>query len=418
MYVPGAPGAAGIDRGLEESPDCYAPSGFELRSDRNIFGFDPNWIIEPIRSENRIPTDTARAFVDAIEKGERERKDSQLAILRGLVTFQSLAETGARNRMTKETKVNMSTNTAAALQEWEVKEPYIKLHCALGEGPYYEKATNSLRFVDIIKKRVHTVDLSKGPESLTTLEFDTPIGVTADIEGVDPHESILIGAKHGIAVLHRKTGKYEYITKFFAEENVRIRGNDGAIDPHGRFWLGSMTDFGQGPVQPEDVVGALWLFHSKKPSQSMKGPVSIPNSVSWSPDNKVMYFTHSSSRVIHAFDYASEDGSISNERVFFTYEGQGEPDGHRIDVEGNMWCAVYGDSVVLKISPEGKLIGKIHMPTKSITCVEFVGTELFITTAGLEEGQGTPEQVDLSGALFRIDVGVKGLEPYLFKLAA
>ncbi|KAI1861364.1 uncharacterized protein JN550_010894 [Neoarthrinium moseri] len=313
----------------------------------------------------------------------------------------------------KGTNATMSGSTAA-LQEWQVKEPYIKLHCALGEGPYFEKATNSLRFVDIIKKRVHTVDLTKGPDSLSTLEFDIPIGVTADIEGVDPQDRILIGAKHGMAVLHRKTGKYEYITKFFAEENVRIRGNDGAIDPHGRFWLGSMTDFGQGPVLPE---GALWLFHSKKPGQSMKAPVSIPNSVSWSPDNKVMYFTHSSSRVIHAYDYAAEDGSITNERTFFTYEGQGEPDGHRVDAEGNMWCAVYGDAVVLKISPQGKLVGKIHMPTKNITCVEFVGTELFITTAGMEEGQGTPEQVDFSGGLYRIDVGVKGLTPYAFKLS-
>ncbi|KAI0127795.1 hypothetical protein BJ170DRAFT_387522 [Xylariales sp. AK1849] len=302
-----------------------------------------------------------------------------------------------------------------AFQEWEVKEPYIKLHCALGEGPYYEEATNSLRFVDIIKKQLHTVDLGKGPDSLSTLQFDIPIGVTADIDGVDPQEKILIGAKNGMAVLHRKSGKYEYVTKFFAEENMRIRGNDGAIDPHGRFWLGSMTDFGQGSVQPE---GALYLFDGNKPGRSMKAPVSIPNSISWSPDTKTMYFTHSSARTIHAFDYSVEDGSISNERVFYTHEGEGEPDGHRVDADGNMWSAVYGESVVLKISPHGELIGKIHMPTKSITCVEFVGTELFITTAGMEQGQGTAEQVDFSGGLYRIDVGVKGLAPYLFKLGA
>jgi sugar lactone lactonase YvrE len=165
-------------------------------------------------------------------------------------------------------------------------------------------------------------------------------------------------------------------------------------------------------------AGALWLFDSKKPGQIKKEPISIPNSVSWSPDNKTMYFTHSSSRVIHAFEYSPEDGSIANERLFFTYDGQGEPDGHRIDVNGNMWCAVYGDSVVLKISPQGQVIGKIHMPTKNITCVEFVGTELFITSAGMEEGQGTPEEVDLSGSLFRVDVGVKGLGPHAFKLGA
>ncbi len=30
-------------------------------------------------------------------------------------------------------------------QEWKVDEPYLNLHCSLGEGPYYEKATNTLR---------------------------------------------------------------------------------------------------------------------------------------------------------------------------------------------------------------------------------------------------------------------------------
>lgn len=305
----------------------------------------------------------------------------------------------------------------SSLQEWEVKEPWIKLHCALGEGPYYEKATHRLRFVDIIKNRLHTVDLSQGPASLSTLQLDVRVGVTADIDGVDPRDRILVGAKHGAAVLHRGDGRIEYLTRFFAEDNARIRGNDGAVDPHGRFWLGSMTDFGHGPVQPE---GALWLFQSRDPGQSIKGPVSIPNSVSWSPDKKTMYFTHSSSRVIHAFDYAeSPTGpAVSHERVFFTYEGGGEPDGHRIDAEGNMWCAVYGDAVVLKISPAGKLVGRIRMPTRNITCVEFVGTELFITTAGMEDGQGTPEEVDFSGGLYRVDVGVRGQEPHLFKLDA
>lgn len=167
-------------------------------------------------------------------------------------------------------------------REWTVKEPYVKLHCGLGEGPYYEQATSSLRFVDIIKKRIHTVDLSRGPESLVTLDFDIPIGVTADIDGVDPQDRILIGAKHGPAVLHRKTGQYEYITKFFADENVRIRGNDGAVDPLGRFWFGSMTDFGYGPVQPEgkkEVPASraesqrAWLQPPPPTQQSLRGRV-------------------------------------------------------------------------------------------------------------------------------------------------
>ena len=138
-----------------------------------------------------------------------------------------------------------------SFKQWQA-EPYLELHCALGEGPYYEKATDTLRFVDIINKRLHSVSLSEGPSSLKTVQLDSPVTVTADIEGVDPQDKILLGLKHGIAVFDRKTEKYDYITRFFdGDEGRRIRSNDGAVDPNGRFWLGTMTDFGLGDFQPE-----------------------------------------------------------------------------------------------------------------------------------------------------------------------
>ncbi|RWA14253.1 hypothetical protein EKO27_g873 [Xylaria grammica] len=306
----------------------------------------------------------------------------------------------------------MSATSTSALQEWHVTKPYLHLHCALGEGPFYEATTNSLRFVDIKKKRVHWVNLDEGPASATTTQLDTPVTVTSDIEGVDPRERILIGVKYGIAVLDRKTGKYEYIARFAESDNERLRSNDGAADPHGRFWLGSMTDIGL-DLQPE---GHVYLFSGNPVAQSMRHPVTIPNAIGWSPDKKTMYFTHSTERTVFAWDYSAKDGSLSNERVFYRHEGPGEPDGFRVDTGGNLWHAVYGESRVLKISPEGKLIGQINLPTHNITCTQFVGTELFITTAGMDEGAGSDEAVQLSGAVFKVDVGARGLEPFAFKL--
>lgn len=134
------------------------------------------------------------------------------------------------------------------IQRWSTGAPWIDLHCKLGEGPYYEAGTNTIRFVDIIKKQLHTVSLAAGPESLRTQTFDEAVSVTADIEGVDPREKILVGAKQGVAVLDRRSGKYEYIARYpdAGAGNERIRGNDGVVDPHGRFWLGTMTDFPYG----------------------------------------------------------------------------------------------------------------------------------------------------------------------------
>ncbi|CZS93839.1 related to senescence marker protein 30 [Rhynchosporium agropyri] len=307
------------------------------------------------------------------------------------------------------------TNSAAIMpassyQRWTVTEPYLDLHCALGEGPYYEEATNSLRFVDIIKRHLHTVDLGVGPKSLKTLQFDMPVGVTADIEGVDPKEKILIGGKSGVYVLERETGKCELLKRFedSEEKDDRMRSNDGAIDPQGRFWVGTMNDFHVGEPQPE---GSLYRFKSDLTRKTLRSSLTIPNSIGWSPDHKTLYFVHSTEKRIIAFDFDNSTGDITNERVFWQHDGQGDPDGFKIDTEGNIWQAMYGESRVLKISPEGKVVGEITYPTKCITCPVFVGTEIWVTTAD-DHDASRP----YAGAVFKVDVGAKGLKEFKFKL--
>ena len=130
-----------------------------------------------------------------------------------------------------------------------------------------------------------------------------------------------------------------------------------------------------------------------------------------------MYFTHTTTNTIFAWDYSSEDGSLSNERVFYQHDGSGGLDGFRVDVEGNIWHAIYGESRVIKISTAGKVLGEIRLPTRNITCPEFVGTELFITTAADEDGEGGPQSQEYGGGLYRVDVGVRGVRTFDFKLA-
>jgi sugar lactone lactonase YvrE len=129
-----------------------------------------------------------------------------------------------------------------------------------------------------------------------------------------------------------------------------------------------------------------------------------------------MYFTHTTTQQVLAWDYDPATGEHSSERVFYQYDGPGSPDGFRVDVDGNIWHAVYGGACVLKISPEGKVVGKINLPTKNVTCPEFVGTELWITTAADDEGE--EESKKYAGGLFKVDVGTTGLPHTDFRLAA
>lgn len=165
------------------------------------------------------------------------------------------------------------------------------------------------------------------------------------------------------------------------------------------------------------------MFDGRKDAHVIKQGVKIPNTISWSVDGKTLYMTETTHNAIYAYDYAGPspgDGGagspLSNERVFYKHERAGAPDGHRVDVEGNLWTAVYGGSCVLKVAPDGRVVGEVRLPTQNVTCVEFVGTELFITTARMDDGAGSPEEVDLSGSLFRVDVGVEGVPPNEFKV--
>ena len=139
----------------------------------------------------------------------------------------------------------------ASLQCWDVEEPWLDVHCELGEAPFFEEATNSIRFLDIKKRTLHSANLRDGLSSLSSVLLPTRVTVTADIEGVDSAEKILVGSKYGPAILDRRTGHIEVIEEFYQPRNERIRSNDGACGPHGEFWLGTMTDFDLGEFQPE-----------------------------------------------------------------------------------------------------------------------------------------------------------------------
>ena len=52
-----------------------------------------------------------------------------------------------------------------------------------------------------------------------------PIGVTADIDGVDSSETILCGAKDGVTKFHIATGKHDYVAKYWSGD-----GPDGAVE--------------------------------------------------------------------------------------------------------------------------------------------------------------------------------------------
>ena len=75
-----------------------------------------------------------------------------------------------------------------------------------------------------------------------------------------------------------------------------MRLNDGACDPAGRFWVGSM-ELAEAPDR-----GALYRF-SGGALERVLDPVSVSNGLGWSPDARLMYYVDSPTRRVDVFEF-------------------------------------------------------------------------------------------------------------------
>ena len=100
--------------------------------------------------------------------------------------------------------------------------------------------------------------------------------------------------------------------------------------------------------------------------------IAYPNGLAFSPDCRKLYVadTGPGPRDIKVFDVA-DNGTVSNMRLFTDMIVDGikcGPDGLRVDLYGNVWCAsnagsaALGYSGVLVFNPGGELIGRIRLP--------------------------------------------------------
>ncbi|KAH9863079.1 hypothetical protein IAQ61_009354 [Plenodomus lingam] len=334
----------------------------------------------------------------------------------------SQKDTGSRPRSGIAKTADADT-IMAGVKKYEITEPWLDTHCSLGEGPFWEEDTNTIRFLDVEKQKVFRVDVNAGPSSLKTIkDYDISMGCTADIEG-NPSEFVFAG-KYGFGIANKTTGAYRWIrrvwspTEIAASKHEKFRGNDGAVDSQGRFWAGFMFDPLVTSINSEGAVFRL------NPDGSLDRPlsnISIPNGTTWNQKDDTMYWADSPDKTIYQFDYDPATGAISNKRPFFVmpkdnrYGERAVPDGHCIDEEGYMWTALHGGSRVLRISPQGEVVAEILVPTLQPTCPCFVGEELFITSAGGTSGEGGKPADKYAGGCFKIHVGVRGLKRFKFK---
>jgi sugar lactone lactonase YvrE len=186
------------------------------------------------------------------------------------------------------------------------------------------------------------------------------------------------------------------------------RFNDGACDPAGRFWAGTVTD----DVRPG--AGALYRLGPDGTVTAMLDGVTESNGLGWSPDGGTMYFIDSGEPEprIRAFGFDVASGDLGEPRDLVRFPGGGAvPDGLVVDHEGCVWVAMWGGAEVGRYSPDGELLAALPVPVTQPTCPAFGGArldELYLTTAwqGMTASQRAAEP--LAGHVLRTRPGARG----------
>jgi sugar lactone lactonase YvrE len=272
----------------------------------------------------------------------------------------------------------------------------------LSEGPRWHADAQELLWVDILGSHVHRgrLDVHGALASLHTTTLDRHIGAVAPAtEG-----GYVVAA--GVGFVHiADDGTVRDLAQPEAGR-ADVRMNDGACDPRGRFWAGTMA-YDESPG-----AGALFRLELDGSCTTVLTGLTISNGIGWSPDGTTMYLADSGTARVDAYD-VDDDGEIANPRPLVVVDEPGvAPDGLTVDDDGGIWVALWGGGAVHRYGPDGALLAVVDLPVDRPTSCAFGGVDrstLFVTSArdGLDDA--AMDRQPHAGHVFRIDgLGVTG----------
>jgi sugar lactone lactonase YvrE len=286
-------------------------------------------------------------------------------------------------------------------------ELVIDAKAMLGEGSIWQPKEKKLYWVDIEGKALHIYD----PVSKTDHQLPVParIGTVVPLQ----KNGALVALQNGIHKIDTKTGGLELINNPLPD-TVNLRFNDGKCDPSGRFWVGTLA------MDSRRRGAVLYRMDKDGSIHQMLDSVSISNGIVWTADKKTMYYNDTPTGTIQGFDYDDKTGAISNRRVAVRIpRGIGSPDGMTIDAEGNLWVALWGGGIVGKFNPlTGELLQKVKVPAPNVSSCAFGGDKLetlYITTARAWVNAEKLKEFPLSGGVFAVKPGVRGVPAEFYK---
>jgi gluconolactonase len=244
------------------------------------------------------------------------------------------------------------------------------------EGPLWRPADGVLWFSDVVGNVLRSIT----PSGQVQVLIQNAGGQSSAPAGSFIGSNGMIADKDGYVLLCQHTNRRimrvakdlsmtpyleKYQGKRFNSPNDLVYKSDGAL---------YFTDPPYGLVKQDDDPAKELKFNGVYRYAGGKLTVVVkdltrPNGLAFSPDEKTFYVANSEpQRAWMRYDVAA-DGTVSGGKVFFDVTAEreaGNPDGMKVDVQGNVYGA--GPGGVWVFSPDGKHLGTIKPPEIPANC--------------------------------------------------
>src|SRR5690606_16017853 len=214
---------------------------------------------------------------------------------------------------------------------------------------------------------------------------------------------LLVALRSGLAHLRTDSGALAMLDEPPYDPAV-MRFNDGRTDASGRFWVGTI-------YEPRDqAAAALYCVENDILHDSGKR-ATVSNGLAFSPDQRTLYHSDTTTHRIFAYDYDSAHGEITGSRILRQFSTDrtnhygGRPDGGAVDSEGTYWTAMYEGGRLLRLSPQGEILQEVPLPVRCPTMMAFGDDDLrtlYITTVSKNRPADELARFPLSGYLLKL----------------
>jgi len=266
----------------------------------------------------------------------------------------------------------------------------------VGEGIIWDWRVGLIRWVDITRGLLFAGRL-EGDRIVETGRHD--FGQTVGAVALAEDGGLLVALARGLATVST-AGEVSVGPDILDRPDVRL--NDGAVDPHGRFIVGTLRLAGESHDQE------LLRVSPDLSVEVLRGGLGLSNGVAFSRDGGTIYHVDSLAKTVSSHSYRTGEFDADEPWKVVLDDFPALPDGLVVDGDGMLWVALWGGGRVQRYAPTGELLAEVRVAASQASCPSFIGPDLDIlaiaTAAEGQEGLG-----DESGAIFLVRTGATGL---------